>query len=102
MIGKLRRPVWLGATAVGSVLALIATASGDVSAVTPPTRGINSSQIAPGSAADTKTQTGTYEVADLFGESDEEKAARLAAQQHEQAQDSSINYLRQRNEDLEN
>ena len=41
-------------------------------------------------------------MADIFGESDEEKAARLAAQQHEQAQDSSISYLRQRNDDLEN
>src|SRR6185437_13164627 len=39
-----------------------------------------------------------YRVADLFGESDEEKAARL---QHEQSQDSSINYARQRVQDLE-
>jgi tol-pal system protein YbgF len=45
---------------------------------------------------------GSYRVADLFGESDEEKAARLAAQQHEQSQDSSLNWLRQRNDDLEN
>jgi tol-pal system protein YbgF len=47
-------------------------------------------------------QPGTYRVAQLFGESDEEKAARLAAQQHEQSQDSSLNWLRQRNDDLEN
>jgi tol-pal system protein YbgF len=40
-----------------------------------------------------------YRVADIFGESDEEKAARL---QHEQSQDSSINYARQRVEDMEN
>src|SRR5436190_1582363 len=42
---------------------------------------------------------GSYRVADLFGESDEEKAARL---QHEQAQDGSIGNLRQRVDDLEN
>jgi len=42
---------------------------------------------------------GSYQVADLFGESDEEKAARL---QHEQAQDGSIASLRQRVDDLEN
>jgi tol-pal system protein YbgF len=45
---------------------------------------------------------GAYRVAQLFGESDEEKAARLAAQQHEQSQDSTMNWLRQRNDDLEN
>src|ERR1700742_2011132 len=45
---------------------------------------------------------GSYQVADLFGESDEEKQARLVAQQHEDAQDASIRYLRQRNQDLEN
>ena len=38
-------------------------------------------------------------VADLFGESDEEKAARL---QHEQSQDVSINYVRQHQQDMEN
>src|ERR1041385_7976919 len=41
----------------------------------------------------------SYQVADLFGESDEEKAARL---QHEQAQDGSIAGLRQRMDDVEN
>lgn len=45
---------------------------------------------------------GSYRVADLFGESEEEKAARLQQMQHEQAQDSSINYWRQRGQDLEN
>ncbi len=45
---------------------------------------------------------GAYRVAQLFGESDEEKAARLAAQQHEQSQDSTLNWMRQRNDDLEN
>ncbi len=41
---------------------------------------------------------GSLQVADLFGESDEEKAAR---QQHEQAQDASIAQLNQRVNDLE-
>lgn len=45
---------------------------------------------------------GSYLMAGLFGESDEEKAERLQLMQHEQAQDSSIRYLRQRNDDLEN
>src|SRR5271156_4662269 len=44
---------------------------------------------------------GAIQVADLFGESDEEKAARLAAQQHEQAQDASIATLNQRVSDIE-
>lgn len=44
---------------------------------------------------------GSYRVADLFGESEEEKQARLLAQQHEDAQDASIRYLRQRNQDME-
>jgi tol-pal system protein YbgF len=39
-----------------------------------------------------------YQIADLFGESDEEKAARL---QQEQSQNASINYARQRVEDME-
>ncbi len=41
---------------------------------------------------------GSLQVADLFGESDEEKAAR---EQHEQAQDASIARLNQRVQDLE-
>ncbi|HTK79079.1 MAG TPA: tol-pal system protein YbgF [Rhizomicrobium sp.] len=48
---------------------------------------------------DAATTISSYRVADLFGESDEEKAARL---QHEQAQDGSIGSLRQRVDDLEN
>lgn len=43
----------------------------------------------------------TIRVAGLFGESDEEKAARLQFQQHEQAQDSSIATLNQRVGDVE-
>jgi tol-pal system protein YbgF len=45
---------------------------------------------------------GSYQVADIFGESEEEKSARLQQMQHEQAQDSSINYWRQRSQDMEN
>jgi tol-pal system protein YbgF len=45
--------------------------------------------------------TGAFQVASLFGESDEEKAERLRMMQHEQAQDGSIRYFRQRNDDLE-
>ena len=46
-------------------------------------------------------QMGETRVAQLFGESDEEKAARLAAEQREQAQSSSIYTLNQRVGDLE-
>jgi len=49
-------------------------------------------------AADDTQQLRLLQVADLFGESDEEKAARL---QHEQNQDGSINTLNQRVSDLE-
>ncbi len=53
-------------------------------------------------AQDTHAQSaGTFRVAGLFGESDQEKAERLQWMQHEQAQDGSIRYLRQRNDDLE-
>src|SRR5579864_953074 len=45
--------------------------------------------------------SGETRVAELFGESDEEKAARLAAEQREQAQSSSIATLSQRVGDLE-
>jgi len=48
--------------------------------------------------ANIQTQTDGTRVAQLFGESDEEKAARL---QHEQAQDSSIATLNQRVGDVE-
>jgi tol-pal system protein YbgF len=41
------------------------------------------------------------QLAGIFGESDEEKAARLAAQQREQAQDASLANLTQRVSDLE-
>jgi tol-pal system protein YbgF len=46
-------------------------------------------------------ETGETKVAELFGESDEEKAARLANEQREQAQTSSIATLNQRLGDLE-
>ena len=46
-------------------------------------------------------RAGNTQVAGLFGESDEEKAARLQYQQHEQAQDSSIATLNQRVDDVE-
>lgn len=46
-------------------------------------------------------EMGVTRVAELFGESDEEKAARLAAEQREQAQSSSIATLSQRVGDLE-
>lgn len=52
-------------------------------------------------SARAQTVPGSYRVADLFGESEEEKQARLLAQQHEDAQDASIRYLRQRNQDME-
>lgn len=48
--------------------------------------------------AQSKTPAVHVRVADLFGESDEERAARL---QHEQSQDTSINYVRQRLQDME-
>src|ERR1041385_1316984 len=73
---KFRTQMWLGA-AIGC-LTLVSGAMG--APATPP---------------------GSYQIAALFGESDEERAARLAAEQHEQAQDASIRYLRQRNDDLE-
>src|SRR3954453_5178675 len=44
------------------------------------------------------TMSGTYQIAQLFGESDEQKAARL---QMEQSQNASINYTRQKVQDLE-
>lgn len=47
------------------------------------------------------TAGGETRVAELFGESDEEKAARLAAEQREQAQSSGIATLNQRVGDLE-
>ena len=53
-------------------------------------------------ASEVKTRSehgGTFRTADLFGESDEEKAARL---QKEQAQDAAIVALQQRVDDLEN
>jgi tol-pal system protein YbgF len=46
-------------------------------------------------------RAGEVQVADLFGKSDEEKAAEAAAAQHEQAQDSNIANLTQRIGDLE-
>jgi len=46
-------------------------------------------------------ESGETRVAQIFGESDEEKAARLAAEQREQAQSSSIATLNQRVGDLE-
>ena len=49
--------------------------------------------------ASAQDRTGTLQVADLFGESDKDKQARL---QHEQAQDSSIASLNERVGDLEN
>jgi tol-pal system protein YbgF len=49
-------------------------------------------------SAQSKTPAAHVRVADLFGESDEERAARL---QHEQSQDTSISYARQRLQDME-
>ncbi len=49
--------------------------------------------------SEAKDRTGDVRVADLFGESDKDKQARL---QHEQAQDSSIATLNERVNDLEN
>jgi tol-pal system protein YbgF len=49
-----------------------------------------------------RTQAQPYlQVAGLFGESDQEKAARLAAQKHEDEQDAGILDLKQRVQDLE-
>lgn len=50
---------------------------------------------------DIAVRSSEIKVAGLFGESDEERAARLAVQQHEQAQDSSIATLNQRMGDVE-
>lgn len=56
----------------------------------------------PAAAAPARQSTPHYvQIAGLFGESDEEKAARLAAEQREQAQDASITSLTQRVSDLE-
>jgi tol-pal system protein YbgF len=59
--------------------------------------------LAGGSAtmADATHHDGYVRVAGLFGESDEEKAARLAAEQRENDQDAGITELRQRVGDLE-
>src|SRR5437868_1933274 len=48
--------------------------------------------------ADQEDSPGAYQVAQLFGESDQERTARL---QHEQWQDTSVTYLRQHEGDLE-
>lgn len=60
------------------------------------------STVAADGRAPSAKPDGSYQVADIFGESEEEKAARLQQLQHEQAQDSSINYWRQRSQDMEN
>lgn len=52
----------------------------------------------PAPPAQSKTPAARVRMADLFGESDEERAARL---QHEQSQDTSISYVRQRLQDME-
>jgi tol-pal system protein YbgF len=56
--------------------------------------------VAP-ALADATHRDGYLRVAGLFGESDEEKAARLAAEQRENDQDAGIAELRQRVGDLE-
>src|SRR5437868_15461350 len=95
-----------GATAISGCFAVAASASGDV-------RPAQAIMRAPGQAEvqvpalesrvpNANYSAGSYRVAQLFGESDEEKAERLRLYQQEQSQNTSINYLRQRNDDLEN
>ncbi|HEY1962683.1 MAG TPA: hypothetical protein VGG69_09705, partial [Rhizomicrobium sp.] len=90
-----RSRVLIGGAA--TVLAMAATGvSADVHANAP---AFGSAQMRVPAAG---LPAGSYRVAELFGESDEEKAARLRQLQLEQSQNSSISYLRQRNDDLEN
>ncbi len=64
--------------------------------------GAHAAVAMPAGAAPARQSTPHYvQIAGLFGESDEEKAARLAAEQREQAQDASITSLTQRVSDLE-
>lgn len=61
----------------------------------------NGASATPSSSASPPDTTRYLQVAGLFGESDEEKAARLAREQHEADQDSAITDLKQRVHDLE-
>jgi tol-pal system protein YbgF len=91
---KLRIRLLFGATAVW--LAAMAGASADVRT------DVSTRQSVRASAPGADLGAGSYVMADLFGESEEEKAERLRLYQQEQSQNSSISYLRQRNDDLEN
>lgn len=63
------------------------------------TGGAGATQTASGAPA--QAQSHGVQLAGLFGESDEEKAARIAAQQREDNQDAQIAELKQRVHDLE-
>lgn len=79
-----------GQTLFGAAATLVLLAGGRGAAAMP-----------VGAAPARETRPHYVQFAGLFGESDEEKAARLAAQQREQAQDASISSLTQRVSDLE-
>jgi len=109
-IGTIGRPrkAWLKLAARGLALAAFGALLGAAGPQSPNPDG--STLVHQLDAAEIKTRVleaklaaenkrlGSYRVADLFGESDEEKAARL---QHEQSQDSSITGLNQRMGDVE-
>jgi tol-pal system protein YbgF len=93
---------WRGALVALALLAGAASASSQTTGDSTVVRRLDAAEIKTRAlenklASDNK-RLGSYRVADLFGESDEEKAARL---QHEQSQDSSINGINQRMGDLE-
>jgi tol-pal system protein YbgF len=83
----------------GSTALLLTVAAGAYAGVPPNVSARESSHVEASTAG---LPSGSYRVADIFGESDEEKAERLRQYQQEQSQNSSIGYLRQRNDDLEN
>ncbi|HEY5048183.1 MAG TPA: tol-pal system protein YbgF [Rhizomicrobium sp.] len=102
---------WARSAVAAAVFAMVATLADAAQTVDPPA---NLAQLAAridagraqiqqlqSGIARAQARAGFVQVADLFGESDEEKAERLRLQQREQAQDSSIATLNQRLNDLE-
>jgi tol-pal system protein YbgF len=103
MNDRLRRGIACSVTLAGlGFVGMVAVASGHdmggpslVRELTP--QDIQSRALAS-KVANQEESSGAYQVAQLFGESDQERAVRL---QHEQWQDTSVTYLRQHAGDLE-
>jgi tol-pal system protein YbgF len=99
---NLRAIAWRGALVALVLLAGAGSASSQTSDDSTVVRRLDAAEVKTraleNKLANDNKRLGSYRVADLFGESDEEKAARL---QHEQSQDSSINGINQRMGDLE-